>query len=80
MSTELERRVEALESEIKSLKTRVEIIDQDVQDIPGAINAGFRLVDSRFARVMTEIADLRRAMDQRFDATLRAIAEMIAKK
>ena len=61
---------EALESELKSLKAKVEVIDRDVRDIPDIINAGFRQMDSRFARVLAEMADMRRTMEARFDATL----------
>jgi hypothetical protein len=51
-----------------------------MQGIPGLIKAEFRLADSRFSRVMPELSDLRAAMNDRFDAVLRAVAETLAER
>jgi hypothetical protein len=53
-------------------------VDTDMQAIPGLIRVEFRLVESRFSRVMAELADMRTAMEARFDAVLRAVAETVA--
>jgi hypothetical protein len=60
--------------------TLVGSYDKDMQAIPGLIKAEFRLVESRFSRVMAELADLRTAMDDRFEAVLRAVAETVAER
>jgi hypothetical protein len=48
--------------------------------MPGLINTHFRLVESQFARVRAEIADLRNLSEDRFDAILRALAEALAER
>jgi len=73
----LERRNDTLEREMAELKAKVSSIETDLALIPGLITTGFRHMDSRFARVFAEIADLRTHMDERFDATIRAVAEIV---
>jgi hypothetical protein len=65
---------------METVETKVDAIDKDMQAIPGLIKAEFRLVESRFSRVMAELADLRTSMDQRFDAVLRAVSEIVAER
>ena len=77
MTTELEQRVEALERELASLKERVSIIDADMQSLPDLIKTEFRLVESRFARVLHDMQQFKAHVDQRFDAMIRTIAEML---
>jgi hypothetical protein len=77
---DLEQRVAALESEVAALKTRIGAIDAELRALPKLINTGFRRLDSRFARVHADIGELKTVIDLRFDATLLAIAEMIAKR
>jgi hypothetical protein len=65
---------------METVETKVDAVDKDMQAIPGLIKAEFRLVESRFARVMAELADLRTNMEDRFDAVLRAVAETVAER
>jgi hypothetical protein len=76
----LEREVRTLRAKVQTVEMKVDAVDKDMQGIPGLIKAEFRLVDSRFARVMAELADLRTNMDDRFDAVLRAVSETIAER
>jgi hypothetical protein len=91
MATELER-IEALERKVASLEERLGIVDTDVQAIADLIKTEFRLVESRLLRTQQgfrdqfddfladidrRLQDFRTHVDQRFDATLRAIAEML---
>ena len=55
-------------------------MDAEMQTIPGLIQTQFRFVDSQFARVRAEIADLKNHADDRFDAVLRAVAEVLAEQ
>jgi predicted fused transcriptional regulator/phosphomethylpyrimidine kinase len=71
---DLEQRVAALESEVAALKSRIGAIDAELRALPKPINAGFRRMESRLTRVHADIAELRTAMDLRFDAALMAIA------
>ena len=84
MTAKLEKRVDALEREGASLKERVGILDADMRALPDIIKAEFRLVDSRFARVLAELRDLQATVDERFqnfhahvDQRFDAIAEML---
>ena len=77
---DLEQRVAALESEVAALKTRIGVIDAELRALPKLINAGFRRMDGRFTRVHADIAELRTAIDLRFDATLLAMAEMVSRR
>ena len=80
MPTELER-IEALEREVASLKERVTINDADLQAMPNLFKVELRLTESRLARALAEFrahVDLKFAhVDQRFDATVRAVAEIV---
>jgi len=76
--TQLEREVREIRAGMQTTNAKVEAIDNDMEGIPGLIRAESRLADSRSARVMAEIADLRAAMDNKFDAVLRAVAEIVA--
>jgi hypothetical protein len=72
----------------------VAAVDEDLQGIPGLIKAEFRLIDSRFSRVMAEMAEFRTSvkegftamdarfasMDEHFDALLRAVSETIVER
>jgi hypothetical protein len=77
---DLEQRVATLESEVAALKTRIGAIDAELRALPKLINAGLRRMDSRFTRIHADIAELKTAMDLRFDATLMAMAEMVGKR
>jgi predicted nucleic acid-binding Zn-ribbon protein len=88
---DLEKRVSQLEHEVQALKSRLQntdakvaAVDEDLQGIPGLIKAEFRLIDSRFSRVMAEMAEFRTAieqrLDERIDAVIRAVSEMIAER
>jgi predicted RNase H-like nuclease (RuvC/YqgF family) len=66
----LERRNETLERELAELKAKVSSIETDLALIPGLITTGFRQMESRFAQLRTH-------MDERFDATIRAVAEIV---
>lgn len=76
--TQLEREVREIRAGMQTTNAKVEAIDNDMEGIPGLIRAESRLADSRSARVMAEIADLRAAMDNKFDVVLRAVAEIVA--
>lgn len=78
--SELEREVQSLKAKLRNADAKLDAVDQDMQGIPGLIKAEFRLVDSRFSRVMAEITDFRTAVDDRFDAVLRAVAETVAER
>ena len=73
MPTKLER-IETLEREVASLKERVAINDTDLQAMPNLFQVELRLTESRLARAL---AEFRTHVDQRFDATIRAVAEII---
>jgi hypothetical protein len=73
MPSELER-IEALEREVASLKERVAINDADLQAMPNLFKVELKLTESRLARTL---ADFRAHVDQRFDATVRAVAEIV---
>jgi hypothetical protein len=73
MPTELER-IEALEREVASLKERVSINDAELEAMPDLFKVELRLTESRLARAL---ADFRAHVDQRFDATVRAVAEIV---
>jgi hypothetical protein len=77
---DLEQRLAVLESEVAALNISIGAIDADLRALPNLINAGFRRMDSRFTRVHADIAELKTAIDLRFDATLMAIAEMVVMK
>jgi hypothetical protein len=80
MPTELER-IEALEREVASLKERVAINDAELQAMPDLFKVELRLTESRLARALADFrahVDQKFAhVDQRFDATVRAVAEIV---
>jgi hypothetical protein len=78
MAVSIEDRVASLEREFNIMKAKVDAVDADAQTIPSLINTQFRLVDSQFARVRAEIADLKSFSEDRFNAVLRALAETLA--
>jgi hypothetical protein len=87
MTTELER-IEALgrrngtlEREIAELRAKVSSIETDLALIPGLITTGFRHLESpmanNFAQVDRRFDELEARMSEGFDATIRAVAEII---
>jgi|GEM_PF-6107918 len=55
--------------------------ETELGPIPGLLTTGFRQVDSRLAALRThmdaQLAALRAHVDEGFDATIRAVAEVI---
>ena len=80
MTDSLEHRVSVLEREIAAIKMRTDSLDADFQSLPGLINPQFRFVDTQFARLRTEVADLKSHSGDRFNAVLRALAEALAER
>jgi ElaB/YqjD/DUF883 family membrane-anchored ribosome-binding protein len=91
MSATLEERVSVLERDVSQLKSRAGVseprqdaIESDLAAIPDLIKAESRLSDSRIARlrsdITSEMADFRAEMNERFDAVIRAIAEIVVEK
>ena len=82
--TQLEREVQALKSRMTNTDAKVAAMDEDLQGIPGLIKAEFRLIDSRFSRLMAELAQFRTAieqrLDERIDAVIRAVSETVAER
>jgi hypothetical protein len=62
-----------LEREVASLKERVAVNDADLQAMPNLFKVELRLTESRLARTL---AEFRAHVDQRFDATVCAVAEI----
>jgi hypothetical protein len=75
MADNLEARVAVLERDVAALKARTDTHDADLQTIPGLIQTQFRFQDTKLARLQ---ADLTQHMDDRFDAVLRAVSEIVA--
>jgi hypothetical protein len=67
-------------SELASIKDRIGVIDADMKNRPDLMKIEFRLVESRLARVLQDLQDFRSHVDQRFDAAVRAIAEMLKER
>jgi len=76
MPTEIER-IEALEREVAELRAKVASMEAELGLIPGLVTTGFRQMDGRFARVLAEMTEFRAHIDDRFDATIRAVAEIV---
>ena len=88
---DIEIRVTALEQEMASLKAKVVVIDEDMQNIPNLIKTESRFLSSQISRVSNEMgevrrdmADMKRELTAKVDALPRIVAEivqeMLAKK
>jgi hypothetical protein len=62
---------------LTSIKERIGVIDAEMKNLPDLMKIEFRLVESRLARVLQDLQDLRSHVDQsfahvdkRFDATV----------
>jgi predicted nucleic acid-binding Zn-ribbon protein len=85
MAKTLAERVEVLERELSAVKSkidrahdRIDTIDADIQNIPDLIKLESRLMDSRFSRLQSEMDRFKDHLDERFDAVIPAIAEVMA--
>jgi hypothetical protein len=92
MAASLEERVSILERDVTQLKARaatpetamtearLAAMESDLAAIPDLIKAESRLSDSRIARLRAEMNDRFSHMDDRFDAVIRAISEIVAER
>jgi hypothetical protein len=68
-----EERLDTLERQVAELQAKVTSIENDLALVPGLVTTGFR-------QVRSEMAAFRAHVDERFDATVRAIAGLIEER
>jgi hypothetical protein len=51
---------------LTSIKERIGVIDAEMKNLPDLMKIEFRLVESRLARVLQDLQDLRSHVDQSF--------------
>jgi hypothetical protein len=87
----LEREVTGLKSRVSSTEPRIDAVEADMTTIPELIRIESRLMDSRFSRMQAEMDGFRKEMrgemsgfraemNDRFDAVIRAISEIVAER
>ena len=63
------------------LKERVDSLEAELNNLPDLIRVDIRTSESRLTRRLhsleTQLDDFRSHVDQRFDATVRAVAELL---
>jgi predicted nuclease with TOPRIM domain len=85
----LERDVTQLKTRFAVTDPKVEALESDLAAVPELIKLEGRLNESRFARfrsdmaemksdLRSEIKDLRTEMNERFDAVIRVVSELVA--